>query len=108
MTFKLRHMIAAHITWVLLVVGILAYGAGPAGSQAATPIDDPLLAACAYAAGAAGDLRVTNCRLAGLQLDGNRATVEIRVKLEQLGWFKVRVRMLQTTWAQSGFDAEPE
>ncbi len=102
---KFMCMIAA-----LMVVAAGAAGfASRADSQAAVPQADPLLVACAVAADAApvGE-KVIYCRQAApTVVSGLHAEVFLRVKLQTLGVYNIRVRLYQSAWINTAFDAEP-
>ena len=99
---------------VILVAAIAAtvgvwLSPSSAYSQEATPNTDPLVAACSIASGAAqaAGLVMEKCRRTGQSVVGNQALVDIRVKISTIGWFNVKVWLMQSTWAQTGFIANP-
>ena len=104
----MRYTVSILAIWATVAL-MAAFLVSPGEAQQAVPSSDPLIAACSIASGAAdaAGLVVEKCRRVSQEVVGIKAVVELRVKIATIGWFNVKVWLMQSTWAQTGFTATP-
>ena len=104
----MRFTVSILAIWLSIAL-MAAFLVSPGEAQQAIPNTDPLIAACSIASGAAqaAGLVMEKCRRTAQSVVGNQALVDIRVKISTIGWFNVKVWLMQSTWAQTGFTATP-
>lgn len=92
-----------------LLLGVAVF-AGGANSQEQLPEQSPFLTACAVAQSLGEDqsLPVTNCRLVGEAVNGNRAQVVVSVRVAGQGRFMVKVGLFRSVWGMHTVTVTPQ